>query len=307
MEAWVQRFLTALRARRNVSEHTLRAYSKDLGEFAAFWEKRGGAAPSTLSRVHVRAWLTHLQTRPKAGASGGLGRAAVNRKVSALRALCRFLREQGQVEGDPFLNVPLPKAERKLPRFLTQAEVDILLGRGAQGGEWPELRDRAILELFFSSGLRRTELTRMSVPDVDFYSGTVRVFGKGARERVVPVGDAALKAIRAYLGARPRPTDGGIAAPLWINARGRRLTGDGVALVVRRSAKKAGLLKGLSPHGLRHSFATELLTNGCGVRELQEMLGHTNIGSTQLYTHVTLKKLRDTYSKAHPLAEKDPG
>lgn len=304
MEAWVQRFLTALRARRNVSEHTLRAYAKDLGEFAAFWAKRGNAAPSALSRTHVRAWLAHLQTRPSGGAAASLGRASVNRKVSALRSLCRYLREQGQLEGDPFLNVPLPKAERRLPRFLTGAEAKTLVEGGAPGAAWTDLRDRALLELLYSSGLRRMELARMSVPDVDFYSGTVRVYGKGSRERVVPAGDAALGALRAYLAARPKPADPGPAAPLWVNARGRRLSGDGVALLVRRSAKKAGLLKGLSPHALRHSFATELLGNGCGLRELQEMLGHKNIGTTQVYTHMTLEKLRETYTKAHPRAEK---
>lgn len=303
MTAWVQRFLTALRARRNVSEHTLRAYQKDLAEFAAFWERRGGGAPASLSRPAVRAWLAELQTRLKAGSASGLSRASVNRKVSALRSFVRFLRESGGLEADPFLGVPLPKPERKLPRFLTAAEVEALLGRGAQGGAWTDLRDRAMLELFFSSGLRRSELTQMSVQDLDFYSGTARVFGKGSKERVVPVGDHALKALRAYLAARPAPADPGVAVPLWTNARGRRLSSDGVALVVRRSAKRAGLMKGLSPHGLRHSFATELLTNGCGIRELQEMLGHSNIGSTQLYTHTTLKSLKETYSKAHPRAE----
>lgn len=298
MTEWVQRFLTALRARRNVSEHTLRAYSKDLEEFAEFWGKRGSQAPSSLSRTHVRAWLTHLATR-------SLGRASVNRKVSSLRSFCRYLREQGQLGGDPFLNVPLPKAERKLPRFLTGAEAKTLVEGGAVGTAWTDLRDRALLELLYSSGLRRMELARMSVPDVDFYSGTVRVYGKGSRERIVPAGDAALKALRAYLSARPKPSDLGPAAPLWTNARGRRLSGDGVALLVRRSAKRAGLLKTLSPHALRHSFATELLGNGCGLRELQEMLGHKNIGTTQVYTHMTLERLRETYSKSHPRAEKD--
>lgn len=297
MTEWVQRFLTALRARRNVSEHTLRAYAGDLQEFSAFWAKRGGEPPSALSRTHVRAWLAELGGRE-------LGRASVNRKVSSLRSFCRYLREQGQLEGDPFLNVPLPKAERKLPRFLTGAEAKTLVEGGAPGTAWTDLRDRALLELLYSSGLRRMELARMSVPDVDFFSGTVRVYGKGSRERIVPAGDHALKALRAYLAARPRPVDAGPAAPLWTNARGKRLSGDGVALLVRRSAKKAGLLKSLSPHALRHSFATELLGNGCGLRELQEMLGHKNIGTTQVYTHTTLERLRETYSKSHPRADK---
>ncbi|MDE2292148.1 MAG: tyrosine-type recombinase/integrase, partial [Elusimicrobia bacterium] len=242
-----------------------------------------------------RAFLARLQERKPP-----LGRAAVLRKVAALRSFCRYLREQGQLSRDPFLNVPLPKAERRLPRFLSGSEVGTLLEQGAPGTRWTDLRDRALLELLFSCGIRRSEAAGLSVPDVDFMSGTVRVYGKGGRERLVPAGDPALGALRAYLGARPRPQDAGPAAPLWTNARGRRLSGDGLALLVRRAARKAGLLKGLSPHGLRHSFATELLDAGCGLRELQEMLGHRNIGTTQVYTHTTLEKLRQVYGKAHP-------
>lgn len=298
MAPWVQRFLTSLRARRNASAHTLRAYAADLGEFSAFWEKGRGGAPGALGRGQVRAYLANLQTR-----TPSLGRASVLRKVAALRSFCRWLREVGELKSDPFLGIPLPKGEKRLPRFLSGSEAEALLDKGAAGSDWTALRDRALLELLYSSGIRRSEAAGMSVPDVDAMSGTVRVYGKGSRERVVPVGDSALKALRAYLGARPRPVGDEPAPPLWINARGRRLSGDGLALVVRRAAKRAGLLKGLSPHGLRHSFATELLGAGCGLRELQEMLGHKNIGTTQVYTHTTLEKLRETYQKAHPRAK----
>lgn len=298
MTPWVQRFLTSLRARRNASEHTLRAYAADLGEFAAFWEKGKGGPPAALGRSQVRAYLANLQTR-----TPSLGRASVLRKVAALRSFCRWLREAGELKADPFLGIPLPKTEKRLPRFLSGSEVETLLGKGAEGGGWTALRDRALLELLYSAGIRRSEAAGMSVPDVDAMSGTIRVYGKGSRERIVPVGDSALKALRAYLGARPRPSGDEPAPPLWINARGRRLSGDGLALVVRRAARRAGLLKGLSPHGLRHSFATELLGAGCGLRELQEMLGHKNIGTTQVYTHTTLEKLRETYEKSHPRAK----
>ena len=304
MTPWVQRFLTSLRARRNASTHTLRAYAADLAEFAAFWEKRGGGPPSTLSRSHVRAYLALLQTRARDGnAAASLSRASVLRKVAALRSFCRWLREAGELGADPFFGIPLPKSEKRLPRFLSGSEAEALLDKGAEGGDWTALRDRALLEILYSAGIRRSEAAGMSVPDVDAMSGTIRVYGKGSRERVVPVGDSALKALRAYLGARPRPVGDEPAPPLWINARGKRLSGDGLALVVRRAAKRAGLLKGLSPHGLRHSFATELLGAGCGLRELQEMLGHKNIGTTQVYTHTTLEKLRETYQKSHPRAK----
>lgn len=234
----------------------------------------------------------------------GLGRASVLRKVASLRSLCRWLREVGELKRDPFLNIPLPKPERRLPRFLSGSEAVDLIERGTLGLAWTDLRDRALLELLYSSGLRRGEAAGMSVPDLDFMSGTVRVFGKGSRERLVPVGDPALKALRAYLGARPRPADGELVEPLWINARGGRLSGDGLALVVRRAARKAGILKSLSPHALRHSFATGLLAAGCGLRELQEMLGHKNIGTTQIYTHITPQRLREVYGKAHPRSGK---
>ncbi|HVE13611.1 MAG TPA: tyrosine-type recombinase/integrase [Elusimicrobiota bacterium] len=292
MRLWIQRFLASLRAQRNFSPHTLRAYEGDLREFEAFWESSAGGEPGALSRTHARAYLARLQSR-------SLGRASVLRKISALRSFVAWLQDEGALARDPFLNVPLPKKESRLPRFLTGAEADQLLEEGARGPEWTALRDKAILELLYSSGLRRSELARLGVADLDFVGGVVRVFGKGSRERVVPVGRPALEALRAYLDARPSPAPGA-QAPLWLNGRGARLSDAGVALVVRRAARKAKLLKPLAPHALRHSFATQLLDGGCDLRSLQEMLGHKSLATTQVYTHASLERIRKVYKNAHP-------
>lgn len=304
MKSRIQRFLTSLRARRNFSAHTLRAYAADLAEFEAFWTRRRGGAVSGLDRTCVRAYLAHLQTRLQTGRSKGLSRGSLLRKISSLRSFIRHLLDEGDLKKDPFLNVPLPKREKRLPRFLTEAEMGSVLKKGAPGVEWPRLRDRAVLEFLYSSGLRRSELVRLNVEDVDFMSGLVRVFGKGSRERMVPVGDAALKALRDYLRKRPRPKGSGPAEPLWINNKGRRLSDSGAALIVRRCVREAGLFKSVSPHGIRHSFATQLLDGGCDLRSLQEMLGHKNLSTTQVYTHTTLEKLRKIYKDAHPRSRK---
>lgn len=304
MELRIQRFLNALRSRRNFSPHTLRAYAADLAEFAAFWTAVGGGEPEALTRTRVRAYMASLQTRMAEGKSKGLSRASLLRKIAALRSFVAWLQDEEELVKDPFLSVPLPKRERRLPAFLTENEMTQLLESVAAGEKWVELRDRAILELLYSSGLRRSEMARLNVADVDFYGGVVRVFGKGARERVVPVGETALKALKAYLDARPAPKEPGRAEPVWLNVQARRLSDAGIAMIVRSSVKKAGLHKRISPHAIRHSFATQLLDNGCDLRALQEMLGHKNLTTTQIYTHTTLEKLRGVYKNAHPRSEK---
>lgn len=298
MRLWVQRFLTTLRAQRNFSMHTLRAYGADLAEFEAFWTRQGGGDASGVARAHIRAYLAHLQSRR-------LRRASVLRKISSLRSFLGYLRDEEALSGDPFLNIPLPKKESRLPRFLTLAEAEKLLAGGIPSKSWAGSRDRAILELFFSSGLRRSELARLSVADIDFLAGVVRVFGKGSRERIVPVGKPALEAIRAYLERRPQGGGSSGSKPLWLNGGGGRLGDGGVALIVQRAARAAGLLKGLTPHALRHSFATQLLERGCDLRSLQEMLGHKNLATTQIYTHATLEHIRKVYGSAHPRADKE--
>jgi integrase/recombinase XerC len=250
-----------------------------------------GASVSDMDRRRIRSYLADLSRRK-------LGRNSLLRKVSSLRSFGRYLLEEEDIEKDPFLNVPIPKKEKRLPQFLTESEMEKLLTQAAKGEKWMQLRDRAILELLYSSGLRRSELAGLSENDLDYMSGVVRVFGKGGRERAVPVGDTALKALRAYVRARPSSKKKGDF--LWMNAQGGPLTDAGVALIVRRCVRAAGLHKTISPHAIRHSFATQLLDAGCDLRSLQEMLGHKSLSSTQVYTHTSLDGLKKVYGRSHP-------
>lgn len=296
MQVLIQSFLTFLRASRNYSAHTLRAYGADLAAFAARYPD---LEPAALDRSIVRDYLAWLQGGGrKRTAPGGASRNSVLRRISSLRSFCRWLREEGILKSDPFLNVPLPKKEARLPKFLTEAEMESLLD-GARPKGPRAARDRALVELLYSSGLRRSELSGLNVGDVDFVSGLVRVFGKGGRERLVPVGRKALAALRDYLGARSRAQ---AREPLFLNAKGGRLSGQGVALVLKAWIRGVGWPKIVTPHQLRHSFATHLLNQGCDLRSVQEMLGHKSLATTQVYTHLSLERLKKVYQDAHPKA-----
>ena len=273
---WVQRFLTHLRGVRNYSPHTLRAYGSDLEQFR---RRRGDLEPSAIDRKEVRAYLAELQAR------GNLGRNTVLRKVSALRAFFRFLRREGVMDQDPFCALPLPRKAARLPKFLTESEVAELLAQDGPQQPSGRERDRAILELLYSSGLRRSELAALNVGDVDFVSGFVRVMGKGSRERLVPVGRAALSCLREYLRQRGPGSSQG-ESPLFLNCRGRRITDAGVAFLLKGWLRRAGWLKSVTPHALRHSFATHLLQAGHDIRTVQELLGHKDVETTMIYTHV---------------------
>lgn len=286
MRLQVERFLTRLRATKNCSPHTLRAYRADLEVFLA---KFPDLAAADIDRSHMRRHLAELQ-------SGSLARASVLRKASALRSFIGFLRREGELARDPFLGVPLPKRTRTLPKFLTEAEMAEILAAPSSAGPGQE-RDRALIELLYSSGLRRAEVSSLNVGDLDLLSGTVRVLGKGSKERVVPVGNDALRCLRAYLRGRGGPGDG---EPLFANLRGGRISQDGVMYLVRRWIKRSSLLKNVTPHVFRHSFATHLLNHGCDIRVVQEMLGHASLRTTQIYTHVSLDRLREVYKGAHP-------
>ena len=287
---WVQRFLTHLRGSRNYSAHTLRAYGADLEQFR---RRLGDPEPAAIGRNEVRAYLADLQDK------GALSRNTVLRKVSALRAFFRFLRSEGVMTQDPFCALPLPRKAAKLPKFLTESEIRELLGQDGPNRGPSRERDRAILELLYSSGLRRSELAALNVGDVDFVSGFVRVMGKGSRERLVPVGRTALTCLRDYLRQRGPGSSKG-ESPLFVNSRGLRLSDAGVAFLLKGWLRRAGWLKPVTPHALRHSFATHLLNSGCDLRSVQEMLGHKSLATTQIYTHVSLEKLKEVYSRSHP-------
>jgi integrase/recombinase XerC len=287
-----ERFLTHLRATRNYSPHTLRAYGKDLETFVSKYQE---LEPGDIERVHVRAFLAELQKE------GTLARATILRRMAALRSFVKFLRAGGLLKGNPVFGVPLPKRGRPLPKFLTENEMRDLLAVPAGADRLSALRDRAVLELIYSSGLRRSEVVALNVGDVDYLTGTVRVFGKGSKERIVPVGEGALRCLRESLKGRARAAD---SDPMFVNSRGLRLSDGGVVFLLQRWIKRTALLKKITPHVLRHSFATHLMNHGCDIRTVQEMLGHASLQTTQIYTHVSLDRMKEVYRDAHPRSAK---
>lgn len=284
-------FCEYLRAERNMSAHTVRAYRQDVGDFLRF--RRGLETGSPPDITLFRLYLGDLFRR-------GLARATIIRKVAALRCFFRFLARRNRAPGNSAAALRAPKTGHKLPVLLDQEEVSRLLSAPAcDPPVATPLRDRALLEMLYSSGLRAGELTALNIPDIDFAGGAIRVKGKGRRERLAPVGETALKALSGYLCSEERNTTSAIVFP----GRGNRpLTVRTVERVVAGHARRAGIAEAVSPHTLRHSFATHLLERGADLKAVQEMLGHRSIITTQVYTHLSLKKLREDYRRFFPRA-----
>lgn len=282
-------FLEYLAAERGASAHTLRSYAADLSDFSAFLRSANIAGVAGADARTVRAWVAALHRR-------GLARTSISRKLAAVRSCFRFLARRGILATNPARQVPSPRAPRRLPSFVPKDEAKELLDRDV-AGDVAARRDRALLELLYASGLRVAECCGLDVEDLDTALGMVRVLGKGARERVVPVGDIALLAVAAYLEACPATS-----GPLFRNRRGGRLTPRSVLRIVRHQARAAGLARRVTPHTLRHTFATHLLGEGADLRLIQELLGHRRLSTTQRYTHVSPEQLMRIYDAAHPRA-----
>lgn len=289
MEEWINAFLKRLE-NKNFSLHTIRAYQADLQEFLAFFKARKQNDLKYFTSANIRSFLAALQTH------AAPARNTVLRKIASLRSFAAFLLAQDKLERNPFKLLPAPKRQKLLPKFLSLTETDRLLDTAAHS-KYFAARDKALFELMYSSGLRRSEVTGLRIKDVDYFNGLVKVFGKGAKERLVPVTDEALNALKIYLAQRknPQPDDA-----LFLNKNGKPLTGDGLAYIFKNTAIRSHLARKVTPHSLRHSFATHLLNNGCDLRSLQEMLGHKSLAATQVYTHVSLEKLKSVYNHAHP-------
>jgi integrase/recombinase XerD len=291
-------FLAYLEFERGLSRNTLEAYRSDLFQFGRFLEARGADAVTATS-ADVSDFLTEL--------AEGNGRApsspaTIHRKAACLRSFYRHLRRENVRESDPTATISGPRRGRKLPKVLNRGEVQKLLDQ-PRGTAPTSLRDRALLELMYACGLRASEAIGIEISDVDLELGVLRARGKGSKERVVPIGRAAVQAVRIYLErGRPALVHGGIVAHLFVNFRGEPLTRQGLYKIVRRHATTAGLADRMSPHTLRHTFATHLLAGGCDLRSVQEMLGHADVATTQLYTHLSSDRLKDVYFKAHPRA-----
>ncbi len=297
MSAWshLEDFLGYLRAERHLSEHTLRNYALDVSQFLAFWEKsQPGQSLEMAAYRDLRSFV--------AGALKGKSKATMARKLSALRTFFKYLQRRGVLEQNPARLAPTPKADKPLPRFLTVDEVFHLLDRVGGETSFRSRRDRAILELFYSGGLRLSELAGLKLADLDLGEGLVRVWGKGAKERLAFLGKPALAALKGYLAEREQflHQKSLTETALFLNNRGTGLSSRQIARVLGNWSRLAGLSGNLTPHALRHSFATHLLEGQADLRAVQELLGHASISSTQRYLHISLDYIMEEYDRTHP-------
>jgi len=293
-------FLGYLELERGLSRHTLEAYRSDLQQYGEFLARRG-LDPLTVEHADLAAFVSEL-------AEGCEGRrpvaaATLQRKVACLRSFYRHLRRERLVEADPTAELRGPRRSKRLPKVLSRDEVRHLLEQ-PRGSAPAAIRDRALLETMYACGLRASEAVALELSELDLDAGILRAHGKGSKERIVPIGTKAIEALRIYV-ERVRPRLVGIREErhLFVNLRGAGLSRQGLYKIVQSHALTAGLQDRMSPHTLRHTFATHLLAGGCDLRSLQEMLGHADIGTTQLYTHLSNDRLRDVYFDAHPRAQ----
>lgn len=297
----IDRFLAYLEVERAYSPQTVRAYASDLARFAEFLCGRDGSfEPATVAPLRLRRYLAHLR-------ESGCARSTVARKIASLRSFYKFLVREGIVRDNPAANLSPPRREQRLPVFLDEDEVDRLLS-APDASRASGRRDRAILEMLYSTGMRIGELAAISLEDVDLLGEVVKAKGKGKKERLVPLGRPAVEALRDYLAVRQ--TVAGARRvnrrALFVNKAGSRLSDRGIRRIFDKYARLAGLGDQASPHTLRHSFATHMLNRGADLRSVQELLGHASLASTQIYAHVTTERLKDVYRKAHPHAQPPP-
>jgi integrase/recombinase XerD len=302
LRALVESYLDHLAVERGLAQNTLTAYRRDLQRYAIWLTAHGAARLAHAGEPEIHAYLTAIREgdpghRPLAASS-------VGRAVAAIRGLHRFAVREGQASADSTAAVRAPRMSRRLPKAIPLDDVEALLHAAGFDATPPALRDRALLEVLYGTGARISEAVGLDVDDLDLESGVVLLRGKGSKERMVPVGRYAREALGDYLaGARPVLAAAGRAGPaLFLNLRGGRLTRQGAWGVLRQAAERAGLRGRISPHTLRHSFATHLLDGGADVRVVQELLGHASVATTQLYTLITVDRLREVYAAAHPRA-----
>ncbi len=286
-------FLAYIELEKGLARNTAKSYETDLRQAGHCLKRLGTPGWTKVTAKHLTGWLHWLSDQKFSAASQA-------RKLAAVRMLCRYLVREGKRTDDPSALLSGPKFRRKLPQVLTTGEMDRLLA-APSGGDAYSIRDRAMLELFYSSGLRISELCGLSLQQVDLENGFVRVFGKGSKERVVPLGTQARDAVQVYLtSGRPKLVKPRTGSELFLSERGKAISRKTLWVIVKKSAKRAGIEKPVKPHLLRHSFATHLLGGGADLRAIQEMLGHASIGTTQIYTAVESSRLLDQHAKHHP-------
>lgn len=304
MQKSIENFLHYLSVEKGYSEHTISAYRNDLTGLKEFAQKqlssqRGGGSWAGFTRQHMLSYMLHLKER-------GYVATTIARKVAAARSFFGFLQAEGEIKNDPTENMSSPSVGKALPKPIPVSQVRQLLEQPAKIQTSEARRDRAMLELLYASGMRISELVALNMGDVNFQGDYfVRCIGKGRKERIIPLYEQIAKTVKEYVEEdRPKLAHGKKENALFLNARGERLTRQGFWQKLKEYAKAAGLSSQISPHTLRHSFATHMLSGGADLRSVQELLGHANISTTQVYTHLTTDQVRRTYDKSHPRARK---
>ncbi|MFH1189176.1 MAG: tyrosine recombinase XerC [Candidatus Omnitrophota bacterium] len=288
MQRYIDKFINYLKVERNASRHTIINYSIDLEMFRVFLGERDIDA---IDHLVLRRFLAEMRAK-------NYSKRTVARKLASLRSLFRFLYREGLIKKNPITAISTPKLDKKLPVFLDVDKMKRLLECPSEDNI-SGLRDRALLETLYSTGIRVSELVGLDIDDIDFISGVIKVLGKGSKERLAPIGEPAINAIRKYTGKRREVSD---KDAVFLNRSGKRLTDRSVRRVINKYIRECSILEKISPHSLRHSFATHLRDRGADLRSVQELLGHMNLSTTQIYTHVTMDRLKSVYDKAHPRA-----
>ncbi|MFA5146148.1 MAG: tyrosine recombinase XerC [Candidatus Omnitrophota bacterium] len=286
----IEKFINYLKVEKNASRHTIINYTIDLNSFSSFL---GEKEITDITHLDLRRFLAEMRAK-------SYSKTTIARKLASLRSLFRFLYREGYIKTNPITSISTPKLDKKLPTFLDVDKMARLI-EAPDVSHISGLRDRAILETLYSTGMRVSELVGLDTDDVDFISGVAKVLGKGSKERLVPIGEMATGAIRRYAAkkaeAKVKDKDA-----VFLNKSGRRLTDRSVRRIVNKYIRACSIAESISPHSLRHSFATHLLDRGADLRSVQELLGHMNLSTTQIYTHVTTERLKAVYDKAHPRA-----
>ncbi len=290
MNPHADQFLQFLKTEKSASDHTIKNYSIDLRDFFIYLKNKQS---DQVDYLDIRGFLAQLKDRD-------YSKSSISRRLACIRSFFKYLARENLLSANPAAGIATPKRDKKLPSFLNADEVEALLEAPSRG-TWEEKRDKAIMETLYSSGLRVSELVGLNHDDVDLGAGLLRIRGKGKKERIVPVGQVALRAIQSYLEKKqPREKMADYRRAFYINRLGSRLTDRSVRRMILKYVRRAALKKEVSPHMFRHSFATHLLDRGADLRSVQELLGHENLSTTQIYTHVTTSRLREAYVKAHP-------